>query len=85
MCITHALRMSPSYSRVWFVTIAINEQEEDEVDRVADDVSAVYIETNQPEASASVATDNYPHSNDHDRHGDEEQEEDDDEADDSGL
>ena len=71
---------------MWFVTIATNEQEEeDDVDRVADAVSAVSIETNQPEASASVATDNYPPSNHRDLHGDEEEEEDDDQADDSGL
>ena len=60
-------------------------EEEDDVDRVADAVSAVSIETNQPEASASVATDNYPPSSDHDLHVDEQEEGDDDEADDSGL
>ena len=52
---------------------------------MADGVSAVSIETNQPEASASVATDNYLPSNERDLHGDEEKEEDDEEADDSGL
>ena len=71
---------------VWFVTIATNEQgDDDDVDRVTDGVSAVSIETTQPESSASVATDNYPLSNDRDLHGDEEEEDNDDDADDSGL